>query len=230
MDINFTGERFIPGKSSKKIEEDHLSRYDFASKFVKDKRVLDIACGVGYGSKILSDAGALIVDGVDISKESIDFAEFHYLQANVSFIRANILEYSSDAKYDVIICFETIEHVENYHKVLKNLERLLMIGGKLIISSPNRPITSPHCRTINDKPSGFHVQEFTIEELATELKNCGFIVENNIYGQRQQRYLPSRLLRKVYNIIFKPYKKFSSMVTPVVNRVPRYFILIAYKQ
>ena len=58
-----------------KIEEDHLARYDFACKFVNRKKVLDIACGMGYGSKMLSKAGALCVDGVDISEEAIEYAK-----------------------------------------------------------------------------------------------------------------------------------------------------------
>ncbi len=52
--IEFTGERFIPEKSSIKLQDDHMERYRFATEFVGNKRVLDIACGVGYGSVMLS--------------------------------------------------------------------------------------------------------------------------------------------------------------------------------
>lgn len=206
-----------------------MARYEFAAKLVKGKNVLDIACGAGYGSTILSDAGALSVDGVDISKEAIDYANFYYKQENILFVQSDIHNYSSDKKYDVIVCFETIEHVENYRDVLKCLERLMTTGGSLIISSPNRLITSPRCKTISDRPRGFHVQEFTIEELKSELENIGLKVENNVYGQRQQRYFSNRLFKNIYKECFKPKKRFSPEVTLVTNRVPRYFTLIAKK-
>ncbi len=115
-------------------------------------------------------------------------------------------------------------------KAIKNLYNLLGKDGTLLISSPNRPITSPQCKTLSDKPGGFHEQEFTPGELTYELNNAGFIVNNPIYGQRQQQYLPSPLLRWFYNCIFKPYRKFSPDVSPVTTLVPRYFILVAQKK
>jgi len=65
MDLSFSGEMCIPGKSPKRIQDDHFERYYFAAPYVKDKTVLDIACGTGCGSKILIDAGAIEVHGMN---------------------------------------------------------------------------------------------------------------------------------------------------------------------
>jgi len=85
--MEFTGERFIPNKSPKRIEEDHIERYNFASRYVENRNVLDIACGVGYGSFILSHANARLVDGVDICRRSIDYAKTNYNASNINYGR-----------------------------------------------------------------------------------------------------------------------------------------------
>ena len=190
MHLKFTGEYFIPEKSPKKIEEDHVERYKFAAQFVNGKTVLDIACGVGYGSGILAEAGALRVDGVDISEDVINYAKCNYQMDNISFLIGDISEYKTNKPYDVITCFETIEHVEHYRTVLSNLYLLLNNYGLLIISSPNRLITSPYAKSIKDKPSNkFHVREFTVAELGSALSDHGFVVDGSVIrGQRQQRY------------------------------------------
>ena len=147
MSINFTGEYFVPGQSSSRLEADHLARYQFASRFVGGKSVLDIACGVGYGSALLSEAGALRVDGVDINEDVIAHARGSYASEKTHFQCGDIYTFSSSSCYDIIVSFETIEHVDDYNKALANLSRLLCENGRLIISSPNRCITSPKARS-----------------------------------------------------------------------------------
>lgn len=231
MALEFTGEYWIPGKSPSNIENDHLERYRFATRFVYGKKVLDISCGVGYGSFLLAKAGASRVDGVDISEEVIDYAKNNYQMNNLSFIIGNICEYKTDNLYDVIICFETIEHIENYQKALLNLYSLLMSDGVLIISSPNRLISSPRAKSIYDRPSNkCHVREFTIEELKLALENGGFVVDkSDIFGQRQQIYFGNYRLRKLYEKLFKPSQRFNPTLTRVGKLVPEFFTIVARK-
>jgi len=87
--MKFTGERMIPGteecSSKSSIFKEHVERYKFASRFVKDKVVLDIACGAGYGSKMLLNRGAKKIFGGDISKETINYCKTKYPNKELSF-------------------------------------------------------------------------------------------------------------------------------------------------
>ena len=76
--MEFTGEYFIPGKVENRIEQDHIARYSFAKKFVQNSNVLDVACGVGYGSVLLLEGGAKSYTGVDINESSIVYAKKNY--------------------------------------------------------------------------------------------------------------------------------------------------------
>lgn len=223
----FTGERFIPGISPKRIEEDHLERYYFASKFSHNKKVLDIACGVGYGAKILIDNGkAKLIDAVDNSIEAILYAKTNYQMNSINFYKADILHFKGESLYDLIVCFETIEHIPQYEKALKQLNFNLKKGGILLISSPNRNITSPLSKGIRSKPKNkFHSTEFLIYELIKLLENNGFIVdqEKDLYGQR--------LITKKEFKSFSDELKFikSAKVKNIKDFIPRYFIIKAKK-
>lgn len=233
MRMKFTGEFFVPGQSSQRIEDDHVSRYEFSKKYVQDKVVMDIACGVGYGSKLLSDEGALSVVGVDISKELVEYANKTYFAESLSYYQGDITQYGEDKSIDVVTCFETIEHVDDYRGALRNIYRVLRKNGTLIISSPSRPLTSPNAKSINDKPANkYHVREFTIEELKKDVQDVGFKVSGDgVFGQRQQHFFRWRLLMKMYAKIKtgKRGENLSPKVTPVRGLMPRYFILVATK-
>ena len=135
--------------------------------------------------------------------------------------------------YDLITCYETIEHVKNYEAAIKNLHSLLKLGGLLLISSPNRTVTSPNALTLNDKPSNeFHTQEFIPEELLSILVKNGFVADSsNLYGQRQRKKVyRNRYYRKIiYTLIGNPDINKSPRVTGVKDLLPRYFIIVAVK-
>ena len=228
-EIEFTGVRLVPSKSSSKMNDEHLARYHFAGAYVKNKRVLDIACGVGYGSELLAEYGAMHVDGVDVSEEAVCYARSQQTSKNVSYLQSDITLYDSKEKYDVIVSFETIEHISCYTQALANLKSLLKEDGILIVSSPNRPITSPKCSSLVDSPKNeFHTQEFTVKELAHFLEDTGFKVHTPVYGQKHQPYFRNRFLKNIYRELFKPGQRLPSSVTRVPkNREPRYFILMA---
>src|SRR5215813_7713768 len=112
--LEWTGERFLPWIRQSTIAYEHLHRYIYASMLVKDKRVLDLACGEGYGSKILSAAAASVL-GIDIDEKVIRHASEKYGCDHLRFISGSIaaVPIHDDHSFDVITCFEAIEHVED---------------------------------------------------------------------------------------------------------------------
>lgn len=233
-ELNFTGEYFIPGKSGERIEADHIERYRFASRFAAGKSILDIACGVGYSGPKFIEAGALSYNGVDINEKLIDYAKKFYGSDLISYSVGDITTFNNNKMYDLITCYETIEHVKNYEAAIQNLHSLLKPGGMLFISSPNRIVTSPNALTINDKPSNeFHTQEFIPEELLSILNDNGFSAgKDNLYGQRQrEKVYRNRYYRKIiYTLFGNPDIKTSPEVTHVVDKIPRYFVIVATKK
>src|SRR5438876_5831168 len=104
--LEFTGEFFVPGKAGKRIEQDHLARYEFATRFAAGKRVLDIACGVGYGSRMLHDSGASVT-GVDINPELVHFATETYGTDGLVFQVGDACRCRFNAAFDLVTCLET---------------------------------------------------------------------------------------------------------------------------
>lgn len=139
MALEFTGERFIPWMEGAQIHYEHLHRYAFASQFVKGKKVLDLASGEGYGSYLLSKEADTVV-GVDIDGNAVEHASNKYPAQNLEFLQGSILEIpiTGSNKFDVIVCFEAIEHVEEHEKLLSEVKRLLKKDGLFIVSSPNK--------------------------------------------------------------------------------------------
>lgn len=227
--MEFTGERFIPGKTSRRLAEDHIARYKFAGSFVHGKTVLDVACGTGYGSAMLKQQGAALVQGVDVDAAQV--AEAQSLQAEgLEFSVGDIAELDTGHQYDLITSFETIEHIQDYNKALRSLFSVLKPGGLLIISTPNRLVTSPWLTSLDGKPKNpFHVREFTVPELVNSLREIGFeVAPSDLYGQRQQKFFKNRYIRRLYKIIFKPDIKGSSEVT-LLRAQPRYMVIVAHK-
>ena len=160
--LPFTGERFTP-ECVREIWYEHWHRYAFASRFARGRRVLDAACGEGYGSALLARSASRVV-GVDLSPEAVTHARARYGGiANLAFEPgdATALDALPDASVDLIVSFETIEHVEAQARMLDGFARLLAPGGLLILSSPDK-------RTYSDA-TGFrnehHVRELYREEL-----------------------------------------------------------------
>jgi len=231
--IKFTGEFFVPGKSPERIEADHMERYKFACKFVQGKSVLDIACGAGYSAPLLIKAGAVSYDGVDINDSLIKYSRSIYASDTINYHVGDICSFNCGKKYDIITCYETIEHVINYELAIRNLYKLLNHGGLLLISSPNRPVTSPGCLSLHDKPGNeFHTQEFIPEELLSLIKKHGFAADqDDVFGQRQRKIYSHRIFNKIARIVLNPDKKASPALTPLKNnKVPRYFVILATKK
>jgi GT2 family glycosyltransferase/ubiquinone/menaquinone biosynthesis C-methylase UbiE len=157
--MKFTGERYIPAEQGK-IRLEHYHRYAMVHDIVRQKEVLDLACGEGYGSSFMADV-ALSVVGVDISDEAIQNALTTYIKPNLSYQQGNAIALDfANASFDVVVSFETIEHLAEQAEMLAEIKRVLRPNGLLVISSPNRLIYSEESGEHND----FHVKELNFKE------------------------------------------------------------------
>lgn len=208
------------------MEAEHVQRYVFAGGYVKGMSVLDIACGAGYGSSLLFEAGAADVTGVDISAEAIQFALNHYGKAGIKFMDRNAEKFKN-GRYDVIVSFETLEHLEKRQQFLGNLRSMIKDQGVLIISTPNKTITSP-MKTPSEIRNAYHKYEYIEKDFVAALQNAGFKAIQK-FGQHAYpgifKFQPvSRLLRRHWNRD----KIETAVVTPMTgNFVPRYFVFVA---
>lgn len=158
----FTGERVIPGQVEPDLFNEHFARYHFASRLACGKRVLDIACGTGYGSAELA-AVARSVTGLDVSSDAIDHAREHYPLPNLEFLQASAEQIPlPDHSFDLIVAFEVIEHLEDYPALLEQSRRLLSPSGQFIVSTPNKLYYEDSRR--DSGPNPFHVHEFEYDE------------------------------------------------------------------
>jgi ubiquinone/menaquinone biosynthesis C-methylase UbiE len=158
-------ERLVLNKESKTniIYDEHLVRYQLAAQLARGKRVLDIACGSGYGSKILAEAGAEKVTAIDKSSETIAAAKQNFGHNAVLYKEGeaeNIGE--AGGTFDLVVSFETIEHLKNTEKYLAEILRVLKPEGIFLVSTPNREVFG--------QKNPYHLHEFTRGEFEAALK------------------------------------------------------------
>lgn len=154
----------------------HQARYRVAQRFVGSRRVLDIACGTGYGLGILADAGAEVV-GVDVAMPALREARRH-VSKPVLMADGARLPFACGT-FDAVVSLETIEHLEDRVGFVRELARVLRDDGLLLLSTPN----ALHTRPVNGKPRNpFHLFEYTPGELRAELGPHFAVTE--LLGQR----------------------------------------------
>jgi SAM-dependent methyltransferase len=162
--LTFTGERFMPEVRGP-IWYEHWHRYVAVAPLAAGKRVLDAACGEGYGSYLLAHDAALVT-GVDIAADAIAHAALHYAQPNLRFAVGSVTQLPlAPASVDLIVSFETIEHLREQEQMLAEFRRVLAADGILVVSSPNRPVYNEGGAVENH----FHVRELDRAELAALL-------------------------------------------------------------
>ncbi len=161
------------------LEGEHRARYRFARNYVKGKAVLDAGCGNGYGSVSLLKAGARSVSGLDISEEAINEAKNHYAAPDLHYQVGDLHKLLfATSSVDIVVAFEIIEQVPEFEQVLHEFQRVLKLGGLLLISTLNRAVISGH-----EGPSNPYLRrEFTPNELETMLASY-FKLPFDIYGQ-----------------------------------------------
>lgn len=175
--MKFTGERYVPSEQGR-IRMEHYHRYAIVLDIVKEKDVLDVACGEGYGSYLMANVARSVV-GVDISDEAVQHALAAYTKANLTFCQGSAIALDfTDASFDVVVSFETIEHLAEQAQMLAEIRRVLRPDGLLVISSPNRPVYSEESREHNE----FHVKELDFNEFDELLKTQFSAIQ--YFGQR----------------------------------------------
>ena len=176
--LPFTGERFTP-ECVREIWYEHWHRYAFARRLAAGNRVLDAACGEGYGSALLSTVAA-DVTGVDIDAVSVEHARARYAtRLNLRYEQADATELPfADRAFDLVVSFETLEHLAAQERLLKGFARVLADDGVLVISSPDKRTYSELAGFRNE----FHVRELYRDELLDLL--MPHFGEVRLYGQK----------------------------------------------
>lgn len=214
----------IDSKNFKSIEEFvlhliHSFAYTQASLLAKDKKVLDLGCNTGYGSKILYKEAQKVV-GVDVSKEAIAIAKKEYANLDIDFhlIDGKKLPFDDD-EFDLIISCQVIEHIVDYNIYLNELKRVLSPTGLVIFTTPNALIRLD----LGMKPwNKFHVREFNHTELQALLKThfsdvevLGLFAKESTYQVERNRL---STLRQIARVNQRPsyYHKFRSMIKKII--------------
>ena len=170
--IHNRAERWVYKYMFNDIEQEHLARYKFAIGFTSGKEVLDVACGSGYGSYLLATEGnAAKVQGFDLDESAIRYGNYRYGHPNVNRAVKNVLELSPELKFDVVVSFETIEHIPDYRLFLKKMKVALKSDGILMISTPIVESTSTKCTNPH------HVIEWSFNDFK-ELVSEYFIIKD----------------------------------------------------
>jgi ubiquinone/menaquinone biosynthesis C-methylase UbiE len=203
---------------------EHMARYIWALPYVKNKRVLDVACGTGYGSRTLGQVAKSVV-GVDISEICIQKAREEYPEGLFYISDAEKLPFE-DASFDVAISFETIEHLRDRKKFLLEIHRILCKEGLLILSTPNALYTEP----INGVPKNpYHFYEYKPEELVEEVEPHYYL--QLLLAQRiskrydispfweDQKRLPKDLITQSKLLMWKIVNKFPSSFREKVSNL-----------
>lgn len=179
MSGNYNGERFLPDESTGEIAVEHYQRYQLAKKFIAGKKVLDAACGEGYGSNLLAET-ACQVTGLDIDIETVKRANEKYGNSKLSYVHGSIEKLPfDDGTFDVVISYETIEHVNVtiQNNFLNEIRRVLKLDGILIMSTPNKAVYTD----LVEGKNKFHVKEFYVDEYLEFLNN--FFCNTGIFCQ-----------------------------------------------
>jgi len=154
MGKNWTGERLETFIYSRDTIE-HLHRYAIVNSYIENKVVLDIACGEGYGSNIMSE-NAKFVYGVDLDPKTIKYAKEKYKKKNLEYSVGNADAIPlSDNSVDVVVSFETIEHLDKHDEMVLEIQRVLKPEGIVIISTPDKLYYTDKAKFDNK----FHLKE-----------------------------------------------------------------------
>lgn len=196
----------------------HIERYHFAQQHLRSGRVLDIACGVGYGSEILAQRENVQVLGVDVSADAIEYAKNSVDIPNIEFFQESAFSFLErhTESFDTIVSLETIEHLAEPQKFAELLTSALKPSGYLVVSAPVTPSVdaNPH-----------HLHDFTEQSLRDTFLSLGLNEKDSllqiqpfspihVLSKKEQRFAeirpnllryyyrnPQSLLKRIYSTI-----------------------------
>jgi ubiquinone/menaquinone biosynthesis C-methylase UbiE len=208
---NWTGERLETTIFNETAVE-HLHRYAIAIDFVKNKKVLDIACGEGYGTNLLA-AYAESITGVDIDRRTIEKAIKKYTVKNIIFKEGSVSNIPcEDSSFDIVISFETIEHTDEHDQFLTEVKRVLKPDGLFIISTPDKANYSD----MQDYKNPFHKKELYENEFTGLIKKyfsfTSFYVQSSFLGS----FISRKNETLIENIYAGDYTGISKDIPPAV--------------
>lgn len=203
--MQVSNERLLPDhilKDQKNIYIENMSRYHFVGQFVNDKVVLDVGCGTGIGTAELLKRKVKKIVGIDDDESAIHVAKKEFEHSGIiEFYAISGVDISfPDNSFEIVCALDVIEHVEDDMAFLSEVKRVLTHEGLLIISTPNKRITSPG----KQKPyCPYHVREYYFDEFKTLLDSQELIVE--YWGQHLGKYNRS-IINKLMDSIPKQLK------------------------
>ncbi len=222
IELQMTGERYLPNISGE-IQLEHLHRYAFARELVADRRVIDIACGEGYGSKYLGETAKSVL-GVDVDQDAIAHAIKRYSSEKVRFSvgDASCIP-APDKSADVVVSFETIEHISDPSDLVREANRTLCDGGLFIVSTPN-PI---EYTIIPEYDNPFHINELRVGKFIQLLEESFDNVQ--LYGQRCRSVSLMFEIDPKNNNQLETYTDQTGGSNQLIGSKPLYFVAVASK-
>jgi SAM-dependent methyltransferase len=220
-----TGERFLPWSERIQDTYEHLHRYALAAEMAVGKKVLDLASGEGYGSALLAQK-ATHVTGVEIDPAAVHHANSRYLLHNLEFKVGSITQVpiSGTGLFDVITCFEALEHITDQDGLFKEVKRLLAPDGIFLVSTPNKYAYTDQTHSHNP----YHVKELYFDEfkelIARYFPHAHFLGQkvltaSHLWDLDTQHASPSK------DFYIKQGKEDFAFVDPSA-RMPLYFIAL----
>lgn len=215
----YSGERILPTKLFNVTYQQSLVAYEFAAKHAEGKTVLDVASGEGYGTFVLGKTASRVV-GLDFNRAAIIEAQKNYGSETVSFVQGDLLNAPTVLQgelFDVVCCFQTIEHVQNHDDFLASLSAVTKPGGLILVSTPNTNMFHSfnpyhtHEVTYKEMSDLFarHFKEFTIYGVFGDAsvmryrtgkqKISDMILRADVLKARE--WLPGPILRAVYAFV-----------------------------
>jgi SAM-dependent methyltransferase len=159
----------------------HVARYQFASTWAKGHRVLDVGTGEGYGAALMANV-AEHVTAVDYSPAAVEHARQQYGRPNLEFVQADVRELSTPpTSFDLVTCFEVLEHIDDHAALLDGLRSALAPGGRLLLSCPNAELERLHERATGREHYEYHVNVLSHTELRRRLQT--YFGDVSLYGQ-----------------------------------------------
>lgn len=217
-DLEYTGERVVPNKMHADVINWmlHLQRYVFALKYALNKRILDAACGTGYGVSLLSSV-AKSVEGVDIDRKTIEWAKKNnHFYCPVRFRLLDLEKDKIPGSFDCVVSFETIEHLDKPEILITNIRQVLNNEGLFIFSTP-----------VNEPPNSLHKKSYTWSSVKELIVNS-FTRNIEWYSQTKEGVLKGKRRNALF-AIGVAYKNIAPLPKRVEKRTRRLGHLLKLK-